>query len=333
MKFRVIFLKKKNLYYALLIVILLILFSILLYIKKSSPTFNVISQDKTIKTDLTGDGEEDILYIKVDKEKYFLQVNSNGESIFLEPNKKLDSMGTFSKHWPMRLSLFDISRDKVPEIFIQSSNKDVPIQHIFKWDNTKKKFEDILFNQNNILGIMDSCNSKTPKVISGTLKDNQMSLKNYIILRNKFEEFDYKYSNDFMGKNSIITFINYIQGLPTSEANRPQEIFDTNISGKDLQEIGKLSAENIQFKFQDATFLDKKYNKNGDASIVQWTLNFKGTSNKDTSIVKNYTIIASLKLYEDPAKANVEKNKNDKNNNNASQNTNSCFKIYSIDLR
>lgn len=333
MKFRVIFLKKKNLYYALLVFILLILFSILLYVKKSSPTFNVINQDKTIKADLTGDGEEDILYIKVDKEKYFLQVNSKGDSIFLEPNKKLDSIGTFSNHWPMRLSLFDISRDKVPEIFIQSNNKDVPIQHIFKWDNTKKKFEDILFNQNNILGIMDSNNSKTPKVISGTLKDNQMYLKNYIILKNKFEEFDYKYPKDFMGKDSIIAFINYIQGLPTSEANRPQDIFDPNISGKDLEEVGKLSAENIQFKFQDATFMDMKYKKNGDASVVQWTLNFKGTSNKDTSVVKNYTIIVSLKSYDVPDKSDVDKSKDNKNNNTTSKNTNSCFKIYSIDLR
>ncbi|MFD3156261.1 hypothetical protein ACFIJ5_05290 [Haloimpatiens sp. FM7330] len=126
MKLKVFFLKKKHIYAAIAILIMLILLIILLSFnsKNTISTFNIISSDKLFKTDLTGDGEEDILYIKTDKDKYYIQVNTkNNKNIFIEPNKKLNTVGTYIKYWPMRLTLKDISRDNIPEIFIQSSQK------------------------------------------------------------------------------------------------------------------------------------------------------------------------------------------------------------------
>jgi hypothetical protein len=52
----------------------------------------------------------------------------------------------------------------------------------------------------------------------------------------------------------------------------------------------------INFKFQDAVFKDLKWDKEGNASEILWTTNFKGTTSKDLKDTKNYTIELILKL-------------------------------------
>ena len=166
--------------------------------KSSISTFNIVNETKMMQADLTGDGTKDILYIKTDTDKYYIQINSEDKSYYLEPSKKINTVGNYYTEWPMRLTLMDISRNKVPEIFTQASTKNKAIQHAFFWNG--EKFDDIFCSTNNILGFIDSKNNKTPKVLSGNIKDGKINFTSYIFIKNSLKSFDYNYVDNYMGK-------------------------------------------------------------------------------------------------------------------------------------
>jgi len=293
MKFRVIFLKKTHLYYAVGALTLLTLLIVLLSNKRPTPAFNYVLDNTTKKADLNGDGKEDILYIKTENNKYYLQVNTQYASLYLQPDKRLNTVGTYYPYCPMRLTLKDISRNKTPEIFIQALDNGKQIQHIFNWNSNK--FEDIFCSSNSIMGFSDSGNSKTPQFYSGTLGDIKIYLTNYMLIGSKLETIKYPQKDNFMGKDSIYSFIKYIQSLPEGEAAMPKEIFCDGLSGKDLALIGKLAGENNTYTFQNATFSDNKWNKVGKPTDVTWSISFKGTSNTTKDLMKNYTVNIKLR--------------------------------------
>ncbi|WML35993.1 VCBS repeat-containing protein [Clostridium sp. OS1-26] len=312
MNFRVIFLKKKHIYFIIFTLIIFIFLIVLLISKNSSATFNNVSDNKVLKADFNGDGKEEELYIKKDGAKYILELKCKDKIYPIEPENKLSPIGFYSPYWPIRVTLIDVSRDKIPEIFVQASSKGTPIQHVFFWNNGK--FENTFSNSNNILGFIDCKNNKTPKVISGRLQDDGIWMSNYIFLNYKFKNYNYETSNTLIGKDTIFTFINFIQSLPQNEEYKPKEIFSSNISSYSLSVIGKLSGDNNTYVFQDALFMENRCDKDGNASEIIWTLNFRGASNKDKNLVKNYTLNVNLV----PDENSKEKN---------------YFKIISINLK
>lgn len=296
MKLRVIFLKKKHIYYAVLTSIILILLIILLLSKKTSPTFNtLVANNKLVQADLNGDGKKDILYIKTEKDKYYMEVNTGEKSLYLEPDKKLPTSGTFDEFNPLKVTLMDITRDKTPEIFIQSSQKETPVQHVFLWNNGG--FQDIFCGSNSIIGFADVSNNKTPKFLSGKLTANKIEIATYMYMhdKNKLENVVFNYKDNFMGRDSIFSLIKYIEALPGNEGNKPSNIFYPGLSGQDISVIGKLSGENNTYIFQNCVFKDNKSDKNGEISEIIWTLNFKAVSNISKDKIKNYTLNVTLK--------------------------------------
>ena len=295
MKLQVIFLKKKFIYYALAIIIFAIMLTFFLFFRKSSiSTFNIVNENKMMQADLTGDGTKDILYIKTEKDKYYIQINSEDKSYYLEPSKKINTVGNYYTEWPMRLTLMDISRNNVPEIFTQASQKNKAIQHVFLWNG--EKFDDIFCSTNNILGFVDSKNNKTPKVLSGNIKDGKMNFISYIFIKNSLKSFDYNYVDNYMGKNTILGFINLMASFPLAELNISKELFAPDLNGNDISLLSDLSSRKVYFNFQDAVFKDYNWDKDGNASEILWTLNFKGTNTNDLKETKNYTIELILKL-------------------------------------
>lgn len=314
MKFRVIFLKKKHIYYAVLVIVIVIMLAILLSSKKASPTFNMlVSNNKMIQADLTGDGKKDILYIKTEKDKYYMEVNTQEKSLYLEPDKKLATVGLYDPNNPLKITLMDVSRDKIPEIFVQSSQNETPVQHVFLW--SEDKFKDIFCGSNNFLGFLDCSNNKTPKFLSGKITGNKIELSSYMFMHdnNKLENISFNYKDNFIGRDTIFSFIRYIESLPGNEVNKPDNIFYPGLSGQDISIIGRLAGENNTYLFQNCVFKDNKSDKNGEISEILWTLNFKGISNVTKDKVKNYTLNVMLKPSGKADEGNL-------------------FKIYSITL-
>lgn len=281
------------LFLVLVAVILIVFFSV----RSTSTTFNTITDSKSINTDLTGDGKEDTLYVKKEGNVYSIDAKINDKTYYVKPADKLKTIGSFYEYWPLKLTLLDISRDKKPEIFTQGCDKNVAIQHVFVYENNS--YKDVLCSNNNILGFIDSHNNKTPKIISGKYDGTKMDLTHYMLIKNSL--MSYSYISDikecYLGKDTIFSFIKYIESLPSGEESKPEGIFDVSSNDKVFSAIGKLSGENNTYLFQDATFMDNKWNKDGSISDMKWELNFKGTSNKNKAIVKNYKVTVNLKYF------------------------------------
>ena len=147
MKLQILFLKKKYIYYVLATIVFSVMLTFFLFLKNGSiSTFNIITENKMMQADLTGDGTKDILYIKTETktDKYYIQINSQDKSYYLEPSKKINTVGNYYSYWPMRLTLLDISRNNIPEIFTQASQNNKAMQHVFFWNG--EKFEDTFCN-------------------------------------------------------------------------------------------------------------------------------------------------------------------------------------------
>ncbi|KEI14652.1 hypothetical protein Z959_09235 [Clostridium novyi B str. ATCC 27606] len=294
LKLKVFFFKRKHLYYFVFILVLIVFcaFSILSNGKSSYITFNTNSNKKFLKSDLTGDGKDDMLYILTTKNKYHLQATTEKRNFNIQPNKSLKTLGSYYPHWPIRIKLLDVSRDKIPEIFVQSSQSNVSIQHIFTYKDNK--FKDIFCSYNNILGFIDNSNNKTPKILSGKLYGGEFNFENYIIIDNKLEKYNGNIKGTFMGKDSISTFINIITSLNGSYIPTKENIFHSNIDNNSLDMLPHLAGYANNYLFQDAMFIDTRCDKSGEPTNVQWTLNFRGTPMDSSGELKNYTLKVNL---------------------------------------
>lgn len=283
----------------ILTIILIVLFTIFILSKDSFQTFNIFTEDKPIKNyDVTGDGLKDNIYIKMLNNKYFITVTSKDKTYTLKPNHKLNTLGNYKSYSPLKLILTDISRDNINEIFIQSSQNDTSLQHLFVWDKTK--FKDVLYTTNNIIGFIDVHNNKTPKIISSKFNNAPLVFSNYILVKSKIKPYYCNYSSNFIGKDTIASFITYIQNLSPNTSEKPESLFHESGKFSCYSSIDKLIKSNRKYIFEDGSFSDTDYNKNGEISDVKWILNFKSTSNLVKEDCKNTSIKLFLKSIGSP---------------------------------
>ncbi|MBP2032783.1 hypothetical protein J2Z42_001457 [Clostridium algifaecis] len=291
MKLRVIFLRKKHILFIIPLIVFILMMVFLIYrhyFYITSPTFSNISKDTILKADFNGDGINDALYIKQSGNKYLGKIKIKDKIFDLITDDNQSTISNYYPYWPLRITIMDVSRNRIPEIFIQGSLGKNSLQRVFAFNGTK--FENIFSNSNNILGFIDCTNNRTPKIITGKFDGYNMSLTNYIFLNYKFKNYNLEDNPSFIGKDTICSFINFIQGLPSSKSYVPNNIFSPNLSNEDTYLIDKLAKENNTYVFQDALFMEKKCDKKGNSYEISWSLNFKGFSNSDSSIMKNYTI-------------------------------------------
>ncbi|WP_207642160.1 MULTISPECIES: hypothetical protein [Clostridium] len=277
---------------------MVILFMIFVLSKQSVSTFNITSKNTVIKDyDVNGDGNNDIIYIKTNNDKYFIQVNCKDRSYILKPNKVIKTMGSYKNYWPITLTLADVTRDKVNEMFVQSSQNDTPIQHMFIWDNNN--FKDVLYNYNNIIGLIDSHNNETPKIISANFFNNKIDFSNFILIRNKLKNYTANYKDNAIGKDSVAALICKIQTLDPNELKNQDKIFYSDSWSTFAQIYNKLIKDNNTYTFEDGSFKDTRYNKDGEISEVKWILNFKSISKSNVNELKNYSLDVTLRASEE----------------------------------
>lgn len=261
------------------------LINIKTYNEQTIETFDLIEDNTVIKKDFNGDGEKDILYIKKHNEKYYIQINIKSNSYELIPNNDLRTLGSYSITWPIRITLKDLNRDNLPEIILQSTDDNIPIQHIFSWD--VDKFKNIFNSKNNIIGFNDTSNNKSPKFISGNFYNGEMYFKNYMLINKKTMNYSANYPNDFLGKETVTNFINFLQG----NADIKEKVV-LSMEEPLIDQFFQLSTNGYKLTFQDAIFEDLKSAKNGDIKDIKWKLNFKGSNSEG---VKNFTITLQLR--------------------------------------
>lgn len=255
------------------------------FFRSSMEAFTVITDNKSIQEDLDGDGERDTLYIKKDDKNYYIQINmKNSNSFSLDPNKDLPTLGDSLNHWPLRASIIDVSRDNVKEIFLQASFHGKPIQHVFTLN--EKNYSDVLYTSNNILGFVDSKNNKTPKIISANIANNQILFNSYIFIKGELKKFEYNYPENYVGCDTILSFISLVQGFPNEALTLPPYIYQ-NISGNDINLLYQSANNGTSYTFQDGSFKDLSWDSKGLPHEIKWTLNFKSALLSDPKAVKS----------------------------------------------
>lgn len=245
--------------------------------------------------DLTGDGYDDIFYIDLKNNKYCVKIKSKSTTYYLKPIKGINTMGIYSCFWPLKVKFIDINRDKIPEIFIQSSKDNVSIQHVFIYDNGD--FKNIFSSFNNTMGYIDHSNNKTIKFISGNIKQGEYMLSNYIFIQNNLQKYNSTLKDSFIGKNTILSFINFVTTTNSKRKPPKDSILSPTISSSSLSLINALLNSKATYIFQDANFLDIESNSKGEATKVQWILNFRGISNTSKHLTKNYRLKIILNKF------------------------------------
>lgn len=289
MKLKVVFIKKKHLFLFLfftLILILVILFN--LTKNPDIPTFTCYNSNSSITADFNGDDKKDILYLKEDGNNYLIHTTLDNNDIYLKPNKTTDTLGIKSSYWPLRISLIDINRDKLPEICVQGSNDLLPVQHIFAYENDN--FKEIFSGNNTITGFININTNRSPILLCGNISDDDIKFDSFYLLHNSLKNIKLKSDDNFVGKNTIAAFINFMKQISINNDNLPGEIVCSQLTSEDYGVIGKLSNENRNFFLQDGYFIDNKYDDNGELEEITWSLNFKGISTLNKDDIKNYTL-------------------------------------------
>lgn len=251
------------------------------YIQTISP----INISQYSEYDLTGDGKKDILQFSSSQNKIDLNVTCSTDTYNLSDQIDDKILFTPNNHWEPKIFIHDISRDNIPEIIIQGSKNKKCISYLFHWN--EKKFDLVYSSNNNILGILDCKNSRTPQFYSISSSEGITSLKSFMLINNKPLDTSKDISN-LPSLDSVTHFIDLIQ-IPYILDETP-DIFTTTIDKENLSLLWTLDKELYSYSFQNAFFYDYKWTESGEPSAIRWRLSFeksslKGTENAESEFV------------------------------------------------
>jgi len=141
-----------------------------------------------------------------------------------------------------------------------------------------------------------------------------MNFTYYILLKNKYQSYTYNYTNTYLGKDTAAALIKFIEALPGSKGYEPKDIYYSGTYSSNENIIEKLVDQKSNFIFEDGVFMDTKWNKEGEPTEVNWSLNFKAVSTLNKLETKKINLNILLKY-------------------NESKNNNFLFKIYKMNLK
>jgi len=282
-------LNKKFIFNTLLTMGIIFLLTTLIYFISNKynymQTISPINIPDDKQFDLTGDGQKDTLQLINSQNKIDFNINYSNDNCYLSNLIDDKVLFTANNHWIPKLFLHDISRDNIPEIIIQGSKNNKCISYVFHWNN--KKFDLISSNTNNIFGILDCKNSRTPQCYSISSSEGMASLYSFMLV-NDVPLDTSKENSTLPSLDSVTHFIDLIQ-IPYVLDDIP-DIFTSSIDKQNLSLLWNLDKENYSYSFQNAFFYDYKWTDSGDPASIRWRLsfeksNFKGTKNDKTEFV------------------------------------------------
>jgi len=252
---------------------------------KSLQTISPINISQNKQFDLTGDGKKDTLQILNSQNKIDFSINCSDADYYLSNQIDDKILFTTNNHWEPKVFLNDISRDGIPEIMIQGSKNNKCVFYLFHWN--KKKFDLIFSTNNNIFGILDCKNSRTPMCYSISSSEGLTSLNSFMLINDTLLDTS-KEILTLPSLDSVTHFIDLIQ-LPYVLDDIP-DIFTSSIDKENLSLLWNLDKENYSYSFQNAFFYDYKWTDSGEPSSIRWRLSFeksrlKGEENDKTELI------------------------------------------------
>lgn len=271
---KILIIKKKsaiNIIFALFLIILsMIIFTLTSKKFETTQTIYPLDINENSKHDLTGDGKEDSLQIINGQNKIDYNIKSYNDDYFLSKKVPDKVLFTNNTHWKPTVYIHDLSRDKIPEIILQGSKNNKSISYLFHWNG--EDFSLISSSEKNILGILDSKNSKTPQLYSINSKNGISSLETSMVINNDTLNTS-EDNNNVPSLDSVIKFINLVEY--NYVVDELPDIFTSGINSNELSLLWNLNKDNYSYAFQNAFFYDYEWNENGDPTHIRWRLSFE----------------------------------------------------------
>ena len=263
--------KKKTILITLIIIFFLIsIITIINTYSKNTETLSNNLLENNQEYDFDCDGEDDQLTIISTNSTYSIKIKNSTGEILLKSNEFDYSLLDITSSCSINISYIDLNRNKIPELIISGFKNNKPTFYIFQWlDNT---FKEILFSQNNILGILDYNNSRTPKVFTTNSSTGDKGTNSYILNSNSIKDISFsKQSIPSLG--NIQTLINLIEA--DYELDDAPDIFTSYIPSEELGILWNLDKSSYRYSFQKGYFYDISWDNLGKATSIYWVLSFE----------------------------------------------------------
>ena len=287
---KILIIKKKfaiNIIFTLFLIILsIVIFTLTSKKFETTQTIYPLDINENSKYDLTGDGKEDTLQMINGQNKIDYNIKSYGDDYFLSKKVPDKLLFTTNNHWKPTVFIHDLSRDKIPEILLQGSKNNKSISYLFHWNG--EDFSLVTSTEKNILGILDSKNSKTPQLYSIDSKNGISSLESSMVINNDILNTS-KDNNSILSLDSVIKFINLVEY--NYVVDELPDIFTSGINSNELSLLWNLDKDNYSYAFQNAFFYDYKWDANGDPTNIKWRLSFEKNALKGSEGNKDEIII------------------------------------------
>lgn len=294
---KVLILKKKKLINTIFYIELIVFCTLIIYFfydnTTSKQTISPININHDTQIDLTGDGKNEYLQLLNSQNKIDFNIISANNNFYLSDLIKDKILFTNNNHWEPQFFINDISRDNIPELLIQGSKNDKPISYVFHWN--KKNFDLLYSNNNNILGILDSKNSKTPQCYSIASSEGLTSLNSFMLINDSILDTT-KDNLNIPSFDSVTKFIDLIQ-LPYVFDELP-DIFASTIDKKHLSLLWNMDKDNYSYSFQNGFFYDYKWTESYEPVSLRWRLSFEKSSFKGSQNDKSeFILLLDLEKY------------------------------------
>ena len=282
---------------AFIIIIFIICISITTIINtysKNTETLSNKSLENNKEYDFDSDGENDQLTIISTNSTYSIKIKNSIGEILLKSNEFDYSLIDITSSCNINISYIDLNRNKIPELIISGFKNNKPTFYIFQWkDNT---FQEVLFSQNNILGILDYNNSRTPKIYITNSTTGDKGTNGYILNANSIK--DITFSNPTIPSlGNIQTLINLIEA--DYELDDAPDIFTAYIPSEELGILWNLDKSTYRYSFQKGYFYDISWDDSGRATSIYWILSFEKVNFIDSdSSPKELTMYVKAELEE-----------------------------------
>lgn len=285
MKLKVYIIKKQQLIWAAIILAILIISAIVIISLRSKQTISILNSTNTIQADIDGNGKtDDSVVFKADEitGEYSVDViTSDGNGYALEADPVIKTLGYYTSWWPVNVFVNDINRDGNAEIVLQSSDKNGPILHIFRY--TPEKIERLASGRYSIFGTLKPPTEKNDIIVLGSKKSSGISLTYLQTKGGKLLPYVAPTSL-VLGKDTFASMLNYIEKEDVEAASINME--------------NKLVSKLPKGEFLDCSLADIKYTKYNIPSECTYILR-TGIGMDDSKISEYYKIKLSLMKYDE----------------------------------
>ncbi|MBW6409163.1 hypothetical protein KYD98_03590 [Clostridium sp. YB-6] len=281
--------KKHIIYLSILTLIIVgsIIFILLINKNKYLQTISPLTSSKNIDFDLTGDSKNDTIKLIKRDNTFDINIDYHNTNIFLSSKIKDNVLFNISNSWPIKIYLYDISRDLRPEIILQGTKNNKSMCYVFNF--YEEDFYNLYSSDKNVFGILDSNNTKTPQCYSLLSSKGISSLNSFMLINNKVLDTT-KDSKNIPSFNNVISFINLIEA--PYELDSLPNIFSSSITNNELSVLWNLDKENYSYYFQDGFFYDYEWDTSGNPISLKWRLTFERSRLKSSETDKNELVLS-----------------------------------------